>query len=108
VGAIFHLPILVSFNKNGKSGYVSNITNGMGYEIKIDYAFLSSPIMSYFNEYANKVYYPLVRQLQSSDGLGGYTTKSFVYGSAKFDADRRSLIGFSNLLTYSNSDNVTI
>lgn len=87
--------IIVYFYKDEQYELVKTITDGFGKKILLDYAFLSSPRIRYYGDYAKKAAYPLVKEMKQSNGIGNnYFSTTFYYSNAQFDFGRRLLLGF--------------
>lgn len=102
--------IYVSLNQAKPSSELMKITNGFGHETKFTYSPLTEGEV--YNKYAGiTVSYPLnnnfkpfirdarrvVSKVETSNGIGGYTSTSYKYYGLRYDGINKTSLGFSSI-----------
>lgn len=83
------------FNHNSfPTGFVEQITDAAGKSALFRYSTISLMPSRYANPGMRWASMPLVTDLYTSNGVGGYDTNRFYYGEAQYDPIRRQFLGF--------------
>ncbi|MDZ7922646.1 MAG: toxin TcdB middle/N-terminal domain-containing protein [Marinagarivorans sp.] len=101
--------MLLLAGKRGQPDLLTTITDGFGAQIKIDYDTLHSDAIEgrpFYTQAPEHLPWPnerasrsmnVVKQIQNSDGLGGFTTERFYYEGGWYNYHKRKFVGFQKI-----------
>ena len=90
------------YRDNLSCNFVSQITDAIGKNIRLEYSSISLAHALYYGSDMNWIPCPIVKSVMSSNGVDGYDTTLFFYRDVLYHATKRQFVGFSRFVTRKN------
>ncbi len=97
------------FHKDEQFELMRSIVDGYGAKNSISYVMSSSPYNYYTSNFESRIYFPLVTDIYTSNGLAnGMTRNSYQYFEVLYSLNRSKFFGFSTLKSINHAKGLTI